>query len=739
MEKSSAKNLHLLLGKYRLWTFALYALISFHGAFAQSNIPVGSWKIHNTYLDSGTLTGSETSVFSITPNAVFYFNVNSKEVNTLTVLDGLHDQNFTAGKYDPKTKKLILAYPDGTIQLVGERNISTVTALRENTQITQKRINAITIKDNMALLAGAFGMAIMHIQNESFEASFTNLGRNGEVLEVFEITQDPSRYYLATANGLLIGNKSNNLNDFRNWSRIEHNGISLSEIGITGSQVFVIDENGTLFLVDRINKILEPIIGVSQAKNLRFFGERLFFQMNNAVYTINENGSWNLYYNDENQNNFSDYFISNAGFFLQIEGKGIVNDEGTAFSPNAPSAQVKNFFPSREGILAIPYFQNMQGVTFSADRQIASSLFQGRWEQSAFPEEILSVAQLNQDIYFGTTTGLWKKSGSNLQRIELNGQQNQPAIQTLHTDQNGNLWIGLQDNQSRLFRLNGSGTVEQVNVPGLAFPHKIISDRASNLWILQRSQSGNSRLRVFNENSGLNRLLGNADNSGGPPLTNLLDLDIDSNQRVWLGTRNGVAYIPNAITINNSSSINAIVPIFQGRPLLSEISVSQVKVAPDQTKWFGTEREGIWRFSDFGDELLEQFGKNNSPLVSNRIINLNLDPLSGELLIVQENAAYSYRGTSLESFESLERLKIFPNPVRPEFNGELSIEGLVDFAHVKITSAAGRVVYSAQVRGGKTTWNLSALQGGRVQPGVYVVYVADESGRERVSGKFVVL
>ncbi|PRY89592.1 hypothetical protein [Mongoliibacter ruber] len=739
MVKSCQVGCCLFFDNCRFWALALISTLTCQFSFSQSNIPVGTWQIHNSYLDSGILTGSETSIFSITGNAVFYLNVNTREVNTLTVLDGLYDQNFTTGTFAPNSKKLILSYPDGSIQLIGEREISTITPLRDNPQINQKRINSIKVKGNLALLSGAFGMAVLNVGNETFEASFTNLGKNGDALEIFDLTEDPSRYYLATANGLLIGNKSRNLNDFRNWERVAETGNSLIETETIGSQVFTIDEKGTLSLFNRETFELENIIGISKAKNLHFFGERLFFQMDNSVYSINENGSWNLYYNNEAQNIFSDYFISNSGFFLQIKGEGIVTGDGSTFSPNAPLAQIKNFLPSREGSFAIPYFQNLQGEIKLANRQILSRLFQGRWEKLVSPEEILTIAQIGFDIYFGTNTGLWKKTGNNLIGVTLPGLQDQPSVSSLHVDQNANLWIGLGNGDSKLYKLTLRGELEQVNVPGLAIPYKIISDRASNLWILQRNQSGNSSLQVFNENSGLNRMIGTVNSTGGLANANLLDIDIDYNQRVWIGTENGVAYIPNANTISNSSTVNTIVPNYLGRPLLAGVIVSQVKTAPDQTKWFGTENEGIWRFSEFGDELIEQFGRNNSPLVSNRVENLNLDPSSGELLIVQENASFSYRTSAIESYASLEELKIFPNPVRPEFNGLLSIEGLTDFAQVKVTTSAGRVVYSAEIRGGKATWNLLALQGGRVQPGVYLVWVMDESGKERVSGKFVVL
>ena len=216
-----------------------------------------------------------------------------------------------------------------------------------------------------------------------------------------------------------------------------------------------------------------------------------------------------------------------------------------------------------------------------------------------------------------------------------------------------------------------------------------------------------------------------------------MDMDLEGN--LWVGTSSGVFYLPFVQFVNANSPINSIVPVFDNRPLLSGVSVTSILVAPDQTKWVGTEREGLWQFSELADERREHFTRDNSPLTSGMIESLGFDPVTGELLIVQPNAAYSYRTNSIGSFESLSQLKIYPNPVRPDFSGILSIEGLTDFSQVKITNSAGRVVYGSQVRGGKVTWNIMEGLGGRPGPGVYLVYLMDISGQERIAGKFVVL
>jgi ligand-binding sensor domain-containing protein len=278
-----------------------------------------------------------------------------------------------------------------------------------------------------------------------------------------------------------------------------------------------------------------------------------------------------------------------------------------------------------------------------------------------------------------------------------------------------------------------------VSIQGMNFPQKIEIDQAGNLWILQSNNTGFTQLRVFKSDTGLNRVLSMSNNQGGLPNGVLQDIELDRENRLWVALSSGIAFIPNASTVNNSSSINAIQPLFENAPLLNGESITAIANAPDLSVWLGTEKNGLWNFTDQGTTLLHHFTRENSPIYSNEIVNLTFDDRSGELFIVLPEGGISYRTGTSAAFETLEALKIYPNPVRPDFNGLLSIEGLSDFAEVKITSSAGRVIYSIQVRGGKLAWNLRDNSGNRPVSGVYLVYVLDEFGRERIAGKFVII
>jgi hypothetical protein len=69
-------------------------------------------------------------------------------------------------------------------------------------------------------------------------------------------------------------------------------------------------------------------------------------------------------------------------------------------------------------------------------------------------------------------------------------------------------------------------------------------------------------------------------------------------------------------------------------------------------------------------------------------------------------------------------VQVFPNPVRPEYDGPIAIRGLSENANVKITDVNGKLVNEFQAFGGQAIWNGRDYNGRRVQTGVYLVFAS---------------
>ena len=107
---------------------------------------------------------------------------------------------------------------------------------------------------------------------------------------------------------------------------------------------------------------------------------------------------------------------------------------------------------------------------------------------------------------------------------------------------------------------------------------------------------------------------------------------------------------------------------------------------------------------------------------------------------MNDRGLVSYRGAATEGTATQESaVRIFPNPVRPDYDGLVGIAGLVANAQVKITDVAGRLVYQTRANGGTATWDTRDYRGQRANTGVYLVFSADDTGAETMVGKIAVV
>ena len=94
----------------------------------------------------------------------------------------------------------------------------------------------------------------------------------------------------------------------------------------------------------------------------------------------------------------------------------------------------------------------------------------------------------------------------------------------------------------------------------------------------------------------------------------------------------------------------------------------------------------------------------------------------------------------LDAYQELtDNIKVYPNPVRPDYHGDITITGLPENADVRIVNTSGRTLYGGTSAGGTFTWDCRATDGGRVGAGVYYIMVATEDGKKGVAAKFVVI
>jgi ligand-binding sensor domain-containing protein len=204
----------------------------------------------------------------------------------------------------------------------------------------------------------------------------------------------------------------------------------------------------------------------------------------------------------------------------------------------------------------------------------------------------------------------------------------------------------------------------------------------------------------------------------------------DKNGQVWFATSSGVAVVTNPAQVVDASYqiTRPKVPRNDGTNyadyLLDAEQINAIAVDATNRKWIGTENSGLYYVSASGDEIIEHYTTENSPLPSNAIQSLYCDPNSNLVYIGLSTGLITYSSTTVAAATDYSNVYAYPNPVRPDYTGWITVTGLMDNSLVKIADAAGNVVYQTRSNGGMAVWDGCNASGDRVSTGVYFVFAS---------------
>ncbi len=222
------------------------------------------------------------------------------------------------------------------------------------------------------------------------------------------------------------------------------------------------------------------------------------------------------------------------------------------------------------------------------------------------------------------------------------------------------------------------------------------------------------------------------------PPTHITSAIEDDRGRVWIGTSRGIFEISNPSQATNPSmKVRRIkVPRNDGTDyadyLLDTDMIYWMSLDPAGRKWVATEGSGLFLVSETGDKILRNFTVDNSPLPSNLVTSVECDPHSNKVYVGTLKGLYSFLSDASPGMDDLSDILAYPNPVRPEYTGEVTITGLMDNSIVKIADAQGNVIYQTRSQGGMASWNPYTASGARVRTGVYFIYVTSSDGSRQV-------
>lgn len=211
----------------------------------------------------------------------------------------------------------------------------------------------------------------------------------------------------------------------------------------------------------------------------------------------------------------------------------------------------------------------------------------------------------------------------------------------------------------------------------------------------------------------------------------------DKNGHFWIGTSEGVLVITDIDQLGHTSEIQVVRPKVARNDgtvyadyLLSTDRINHISVDPTNRKWISTQASGLFLVNEDGTEILANFTKDNSPLVTNDVYSTYCSPDGNDILISTPAGLMLYSGTSAPAADDYSDVFAYPNPVRPDYTGWITVQGLMDNSLVKIADAQGNVVASGRSEGGMFVWDGCNNTGQRVRSGVYMVLASQSDGSD---------
>lgn len=720
---------------------------------AQENIPVGTWRLHLSYNDLNHLTASATTIYGANTSGVLVFHQNDQELSAISKMDGLSSSLITAIDYSATTNELIIGHENGLISILKDNELQEVNALVIAPSITgSRKINHIYTLGSTAYLSTDFGVVVFNLINKQVKETYRDLSFTGDLLFVNESVIHQDTLWLATEAGVLAGSLAgtDNLLDFRNWKRYDTGFLAgeIQSLAVLDNKLYAAIDYQDIYEFDNGIWTATGILPIVDFNKIKTGVNKLIISANDGVWTFD--GTTLIQVGVDILTNVDDAIESGGSLWIADGSKGMVsftNGNSTMYSPNAPSGNTHWKILSFNSQIVSVKGGISNGLPLNRDGK-ADQFVSGKWSAFAnsLTTDLVDFAQVGTSQYVASF-------GSGLEEID-NGVStiytplNSPLSFNNTTDQltlvsavessGDGLWVINYGATTPLYQVLPDKTWKPhlISLPQASFTNDLTVDFLGNIWMVVNPGNGGG-IVVYNPNTSQDKFLTNVSGQGGLPSSAVRSIAIDRDGAVWVGTDEGVVYFsnPGGIFANNTDAVR---PIFENRFLLRDESITAIAVDGGNRKWLGT-RNGVWLFSPTGEDLIYNFTQENSPLPSNEINSIGINPVNGEVFFATANGLASFRSDASAGQDSFSQVRIFPNPVDPGFTGLVTIDGLYTDAVVKITDTSGKLVWQTQANGGTASWSTRQLNGDRVNSGMYLVFATSQDGGEKHVGKIAVI
>ncbi|TVZ52784.1 two-component regulator propeller domain-containing protein [Dokdonia sp. Hel_I_53] len=734
------------------------------------------WTGHFSFTQAIDISSGSSMVYVACENAVYSYDVLSGEVETITTINGLSGNTISSIYYSEDSTTLFIGYENGIIDVVSTdtSQVLTVVDIFNKPSITpdRKRIHHFTEFNGFIYIASGFGISLFDLNRLEFDDSYF-IGDAGALLDVRSTAIKDDYIYAATNDGGLrraLVNNDNIINS-QNWETVRSGSF---EIIVSFNNNLYLQENATLYKsTDGINYVVfdqyqTAITDITTTDGLL----HIVLAGTVVIYDATESVVQN-FTNIQGYTTRYSTAISLEGYvFVGTLGTGVAQlslDESQSIERLLPNGPLENnhfdIAATAGNIWTVFGDYDVFYNPFPLKRQGISQFIEGSGWESINPGEFFGATDLSyisinpQDVsqlYVSSYhSGLievidnipaiiYDENNSSLKPV--NSTNDDVRVAGTAFDREGNLWVGNSFSITALHKISASGQFSSFNT------EEILAGSSTNIDNIVVGVGGNIFIGTdkrgviaYNPITNTFERIAGEDGAANLPIDDIRSLAIDRNGALWIGTRLGlrVLFGPSQVFENPQVSTSEIIILQDGlaQELLNDQVVTDIVVDGANNKWLATADSGVFYISPTGQETIFHFTKDNSPLPSNSVQAVAVDPQTGSVYFGTNQGMVSFNGSSTAPADNLEEVLIYPNPVRPNYNGNVRIENLTANTNVKITDLVGNLVYEETTSGGSIEWDTTAFGRHKVASGVYLVLLTGpvEESQETAIEKIMII
>ena len=658
-----------------LLSFLLLQVTSYRAIAA-----IGDWKAYMAYSEVQEIEQAGNLIFVQASNNLYVYNQNDQSIQTFSKMDYLSDCGIQHIAYNKAAKRLLIFYSNANMDLMNISNydVQNLSDYYSASTTGEKTVNDIYMYGKYAYMSNGFGIIKVNVADGEISDTY-NLGFKVNWCEI----KDSHIYAYSQTNGQYRALLTSNLLDKNNWSKV-------------GGYVAKKQEDKSA--LKQIISTLQP----GGPKYNNFYGMRF---VNNLLYTCG--GLWG--------------HLIDAGrpgtIQLLDKGNWTIYDDSIAAKTgikyvDVNSVDVDPLDPNHVFAGAKSGLYEFQNGKFIKHYNSENSLITSFNNTSKNYELITSVK-------FDTDGNLWM----------LNSQS--PSNQSLIEYTKDGKWVS--HHKPELYNL---GSLEC-----------LMQDSRGLLWFVNNHHELPSIYCYQASTDQLNKYSSFV-NEDGATLSPVFVRYVteDKNQDIWIGTNIGPLLLyKKDITSDTPIFTQVKVPRNDGTNyadyLLSGVDISCIAIDGSNRKWFGTNGNGIYVISNDCLTQIYHFTTNNSNLLSNNIEAIAINEQTGEVFAGTDKGLCSYMSDASSPNNEMTKDNVwaYPNPVKPDYTGLITITGLSFDADIKIVTTNGILVNQGRSNGGTYTWNGKDLKGQKVASGIYMVETATSDGSKGTVCKIAII